>query len=369
MEETTWRDQLTQIVDAIAAGIFVLDGRGRVLFANPEAARIMNLQRSAMVGRRFDDPAWRMTRPDGGSLPAEERVFSQVTASRRPVYRSEYAVRRLDDSVVIISCNGAPLINEEGELTAVVVSFIDITELRRKTEQFEAQYKGFPIPTFTWQHREDEFVLIDFNEAARSFTHMKISDFRGFKAREFFSDAPEILSEMSRCFKSKCVCHREMDYRLRTTGETKHLFITYAYVPPDLMMVHTEDATAKKIAEEQYKTIIKTAMDGFWLTDADGRFLDVNDAYRDLIGYSRDELLGMGVRDVEALETTEETDRHIERVKKTGRDRFTTRHRRKDGKLIDLEVSVHYLDSEGGRFFVFLREIGRPYSTASGISG
>ncbi len=110
--------------------------------------------------------------------------------------------------------------------------------------------------------------------------------------------------------------------------------------------------------EEQYKTIIKTAIDGFWLVDSRGRILDVNDAYSKLTGYSREELQAMFISDVEAVETAEETARHIRRVIETGGDRFETRHRCKDGRIIDIEVSTTYQGiEESGRFFAFLRDI------------
>ncbi len=77
----------------------------------------------------------------------------------------------------------------------------------------------------------------------------------------------------------------------------------------------------------EYKTIIGTAMDGFGVTDIQGRFLDVNDAYSTLTGYSREELLKMHIQDVEAAERPEETARHIRQVIAIGADRFETRHR------------------------------------------
>jgi len=117
------------------------------------------------------------------------------------------------------------------------------------------------------------------------------------------------------------------------------------------------DITERKRAVEEYRTILRTTMDGFWIADIQGRFLDVNDAYCHLIGYSRDELLTMKISDVEAVEKPKETAQRIQRIMETGGDRFETRHRCKDGGIIDIEVSANYAKIGGGRIFVFLRNI------------
>ncbi|MBI5476170.1 MAG: PAS domain S-box protein, partial [Ignavibacteriales bacterium] len=116
--------------------------------------------------------------------------------------------------------------------------------------------------------------------------------------------------------------------------------------------------TRLKNSEQRYRNIIQTSMDGFWIADTEGRILDVNAAYCQLIGYEREELLNMSVPDVEEKETPEMTAQHIQKVMTKGYDRFETRHRRKDGQLLDFEVSVVYqLDNEDGKFFIFLRDI------------
>jgi hypothetical protein len=38
-----------------------------------------------------------------------------------------------------------------------------------------------------------------------------------------------------------------------TTGEDKHFAITFAYVPPDLVIHHAEDITERKRAEEEIR--------------------------------------------------------------------------------------------------------------------
>jgi PAS domain S-box-containing protein len=116
-----------------------------------------------------------------------------------------------------------------------------------------------------------------------------------------------------------------------------------------------EVATGK--SEERHRTILRAAMDGFWLMDLQGHLLEVNEAYCRMSGYSEPELLTMSVSDLSALESREQAGAHIARIMARGQDRFETRHRRKDGSLIDIEVSAQHQTFDGGRIVVFLRDI------------
>jgi len=127
-------------------------------------------------------------------------------------------------------------------------------------------------------------------------------------------------------------------------------------------MIH--DVTERTRAEESlqesealHRTILQTTMDGFWLVDAEGRLLEVNEAYCRMSGYSAKELLVMAIRDLQTVETAAETAAHIERITAQGEDRFESRHRRKDGTVFDVEVSVQVLPGGGGRLMVFVRDI------------
>ncbi len=124
------------------------------------------------------------------------------------------------------------------------------------------------------------------------------------------------------------------------------------------------DITARKRAEEALRQnaemlhrILQTAMDGFLMVDMAGRLLEVNDAYCRMSGYTAQELSGMGLSDLEDMLTGEEIIERIHKIIERGRDRFESRHRRKDGSVYDVEVSVQYLPVEGGRFVSFLRDI------------
>jgi PAS domain S-box-containing protein len=117
----------------------------------------------------------------------------------------------------------------------------------------------------------------------------------------------------------------------------------------------TKDALRE--SEKRHRTILQTAMDGFWLVDTQGRLLEVNETYCRMSGYSAQELLAMRILDLEVAEAAHNTAARIQKIMAKGEDRFESRHRRKDGSIFDVEVSVQYRPVEGGRFVAFLRDI------------
>ncbi|MDD5712349.1 MAG: PAS domain S-box protein [Smithellaceae bacterium] len=103
---------------------------------------------------------------------------------------------------------------------------------------------------------------------------------------------------------------------------------------------------ALKASEERFRKILKTAQEGFRLVDRDGFFLEVNDSYCQISGYSREELLTMNIADVQFNGNREEARRHIERIVQKGGDVFETRHRHKDESSLYLSISTRYLPEE-----------------------
>ena len=86
-----------------------------------------------------------------------------------------------------------------------------------------------------------------------------------------------------------------------------------------------------------------------------------------MIGYSGEELLQMTVQDLEALETYEETRRHIKLIIENGYDSFESKHKTKSGKLIDIEASVTFVSINGGKFFVLVKDISERKRSESEI--
>jgi PAS domain S-box-containing protein len=110
--------------------------------------------------------------------------------------------------------------------------------------------------------------------------------------------------------------------------------------------------------QEQAKagnTLLDAAADGSWLLGSDGQIQDVNAAYCRMSGYSKEELLRMNAADIEDPASGETTMRlQLGRVR--GGGRYETKHRRKDGTLLDVEVSVGLLENRRGDSIVLIRD-------------
>ena len=112
-----------------------------------------------------------------------------------------------------------------------------------------------------------------------------------------------------------------------------------------------------------FRAAVNTTDLGFWIVDMDGRFLDVNESYLSRSGYSRDEMIGMNITDIDALDSHAEMERRIHQVMADGNARFRSQHRRKDGSIWPVEVVTSYSPIEEGRFFVFIQDITEKVAT------
>lgn len=162
------------------------------------------------------------------------------------------------------------------------------------------------------------------------------------------------------------------------TFETVHVHRDGSRIPVEMLARRIEYAgqpfilaICRNIAlrrqdELEYRKIVQATGDGYWMVSVrDARIIDVNDTFCAMVGYTRDELLSMCISDLEAVEAPEETAARIQKILATGHDFFETRHRHKDGHLVDLEVSLSYADIRGGVIFVFVRDISeRKYQEA-----
>lgn len=230
-------------------------------------------------------------------------------------------------------------------------------KLKESEERFKALFKGGPIPTYTWQKIGNSFKLIDFNNAADKLTQGNVGKFLGIIASELYQDRPAILNDLNTCFDERSNIIREMKYSFSTSEEEKDLLVSYSYIPPDLVLVHTEDIADRKNteqklreSEEKFRSLIETTSDWIWEVDNNGFYTYSNPQVKDILGYEVSEIIGKKPFD---LMPTDEADQVLELFRKAKELKkpiniLNNKNIHKDGHLVTLETSgVPFFDDKG----------------------
>jgi len=152
--------------------------------------------------------------------------------------------------------------------------------------------------------------------------------------------------------KSFCNDKQEQDLFIELAED-----ISFALHNIELEAEQQRSEQALRKSKEYLQTILDTTGDGFWVVNTDGKIEQVNQAYLNMTGYTRSEILKLGINDIDTVENPETTAAHIKRVIKKGAERFETQHRCKDGHIIDVDMSVTCLDTDGGKFICFGKDI------------
>ena len=103
-----------------------------------------------------------------------------------------------------------------------------------------------------------------------------------------------------------------------------------------------------KIESEKNSALLRSASDGIHIIDAEGNLIEVSDSFCSMLGYRRDEVIGMNICIIDANFNPSEIPKVIRNLlSHLQRSQFETRHQRKDGTIIDVEVSGYPLELDG----------------------
>ena len=114
----------------------------------------------------------------------------------------------------------------------------------------------------------------------------------------------------------------------------------------------------RRRSEHHFRQLFNQASDAAMVHDLDGRLVDVNEAACTSLGYTRGELLTMGVPDFEMKHDPAEGFRFWRELAVGSVEKFEGCHRRKDGSTFPVEVHVSVLETAAGRqLLALIRDI------------
>lgn len=217
--------------------------------------------------------------------------------------------------------------------------------------RFRRVFESNPLPMWIADHATAGFIAV--NDAALAMYGYSRAEFLALKASALEMADPGADAQVK--------MHKRKD------GGSLALSIATRQIEfdgRDAELVSAFDLTPRLEIERQLQeqansggAILDAVADGSWLLGGDGQILDVNTAYCRMSGYSKEELLRMNAADIED-QTSGETTMRLQLGRVRGGGRYETKHRRKDGALFDVEVSVGLLENARDSI-VLIRETGQ----------
>jgi len=166
-------------------------------------------------------------------------------------------------------------------------------------EQIRALFDSILIPTYVWQKVGDFFQLIDYNKATYDYSQGAVEKYLGMKASEIYRERLDVLKNLNYSFNRKTTFTLEAKYYFNVFKEERDLIVKYVYLPPDLVLVHTEDITERRRAEQKlkeserkFRSLVETTSDWIWEVDKNGVYTYSSPKIRDLLGYEPEEVIG-----------------------------------------------------------------------------
>ncbi|WP_435627089.1 PAS domain S-box protein [Candidatus Ferrigenium straubiae] len=126
-----------------------------------------------------------------------------------------------------------------------------------------------------------------------------------------------------------------------------------------VMASHAQREQNRRLMQEterllhRNRILMQNSADGIHVMDGQGNIVEANDAFCRMLGYSQEEAAGLNVADWDAQWTAEELLARFKEI--VGQSAvFETLHCRKDGTLINVEISASHVEMDGQDFFFAL---------------
>ncbi len=294
-------------LDTVQSMMVALDQEGRISMINRAGCELLGYAQEELIGRNWF--ATCLPQPDGLETILPE--FHRLVARRPgPIDAFENQVLCRDGSQRLMSWRNAQLLDDKGNITGILSSGQDITEIQQVMEELERE-RGFlntlvqTIPDLVWL-KDLEGVYLACNPRFERFFGASCAqilgktdyDFVSKEMADFFREHDRKAISKGRPSTNEEVLTFADDGHVERVETTK----TPMYDAQGLLigvLGVARDITERKRGEDELRlaaNVFTHAREGITITDARGNILEVNDAFTQITGYSRAEVLGQNPR-------------------------------------------------------------------------
>lgn len=336
------------LIDHSSDAIEVMDlSTLEIVDVNETECRMLGYSREELLGKLVTDIDTQQDEASGKRISSEVRKRGNLLV--------ESVHRRKDGSTFPVEVSMTYAVFDRPYLLAIVR---DISErkqaeaaLRESEQAYRALAQNLPGMVYRLFVREGARMVF-YNDAVQEITGyaadaLTMGKICSIEPLILDEDRPRVVATVRQAIAEKGAF--SVEYRLRRRrGDirwmSEHGMPVYG---EDGVPLYIEgvifDVTDRKRDEDRlrlFRSLIDHSNDGIEVLEPGTfRFLDVNETSCRALGYSREELLGMSVSDIDPPFDQEAARRLIRQLKKEGNARFEGVHRRKDGSTFPVDLS------------------------------
>jgi PAS domain S-box-containing protein len=319
----------TSLLENAPHQIVVINPDTSIRYVNPKFEEVNGWTLDEIVGIKAPYPWWT------DELKTEEAIEQFKEAIRMDVGQVETMARKKNGELYWLDLNWVG-VKHNDELQYCLINSNDITELKRaeqalkeSEEKFSKAFRSSPNIVAISTLKEGRFIEV--NDSFTGLTGYTREELIGHSAKEIHIwENPKDRDEMLRILKKYGRVHNhEFNFRIKS-GEIRIWSFSADLIDigtEPCMISMTIDITelkraeqALKESEEKFSKAFRSSPNTIVITTLkEGRFIEVNDSFTDLTGYTREEVIGNTAIDFNLWADPEDRDRMLRILKRDGR--------------------------------------------------
>ncbi|MDI5949731.1 PAS domain-containing hybrid sensor histidine kinase/response regulator [Flavobacterium yafengii] len=121
-----------ELLNNLDVGIILHDKDTSIIFSNSKASQLIGLDKNQMNEKQIFNPEWEFIKEDNKPLAQENYPVNEILNTKKPVKNFIIGIKKSEnDSIKWLLINGFPVFNNSGEIAEIVISFIEITVLKK----------------------------------------------------------------------------------------------------------------------------------------------------------------------------------------------------------------------------------------------
>ncbi|MFC1841300.1 PAS domain S-box protein [Thermodesulfobacteriota bacterium] len=353
------KDKRWSLIQSIQAAVVIHSSDTKIVQCNQIAQNLFGLTENQMMGKEAIDPVWNFLCEDGSIMPLEEYPVNQVLKNKKTLKNYITGIRKpdkLDPTWVLVSA--VPEIDDKSSISQVIVTFIDITELKRTEEtlkseidKLKALLNGLASTGIGVDIVNTDYVVLHQNQTL-------IDRFGNIVGKKCFKEYMHLDEPCSFCPINKALETKKMErVELRGVDGNFYEILATPLTNPDgtvdRMIEVVLDITERKKfeldlleANEKYSSLFHQSLQGIYLHDLDGSIIDVNEMACMQTGFSKEELIKLNVFDLHPVTDDSNSFQKDEILHLWSQwDTFKRHsvegeHQKKDGAVIPVQIST-----------------------------